>query len=243
MEQPLYTRVLLKLSGEVLQGDQSFGVSEKALTDIAIDIAGAVNSGVQMAIVVGGGNILRGANPGNLTVERAGADSVGMLGTIINGLLLREKLRQIGMRAEVLSALGVERTVAPFVRDKALQLLNDGVVLILTAGTGLPFVSTDTAAAVRALELNVDVLLKGTKVDGVYDKDPAIHPDAGRFTSISHSEVISRGLGFMDIESISLCRRMNLPVFVFKITDKGSVQKAVTGKAPGTMVREENANA
>ena len=237
MEQPHFKRVLLKLSGEVLQGDQGFGVSGKALATIAAEIAQVVDNGVEMAIVVGGGNILRGANPGDLSIERTRADSVGMLGTIINGLLLREELENLGQQALVLSALAVERLVEPFNRDKALQHMKAGTTLILTAGTGLPFVSTDTAAAIRALELGVDVLLKGTKVDGVYDRDPMLHPDAQRFDVISYNEVISRKLAFMDVESISLCSRMDLPVFVFRITDKGSIYRAVTGKADGTMVK------
>ncbi len=243
MQEAKYKRILLKLSGEVLQGDQEFGISQQTLSFIAGELSKAANTGVEMAIVVGGGNILRGASPGGLRIERSRADAVGMLGTMINALLLREELEQQGNKVAVLSAVGVERMVDSFEREKALRLLDEGYIVILAAGTGLPYFSTDTAAAIRALELNTDILLKGTKVDGVYDRDPALEKKAARFDTISYGEVLSRGLAFMDTEAVSLCRRMGLPVFVFRLMVEGNIRRAVLGEAVGTIVREESRNA
>lgn len=239
---PRYRRALLKLSGEAFSRPGSFGIDAEELGQIAGEVASASRLGVQLAVVVGGGNIIRGAQLAAAGhIEQATADYMGMLGTVLNALALREKLLTLGVDSRVLSALEVRSVAEPFIRGRAIRHLEKGRVVILAAGTGNPFFTTDTCASLRARELECEVLLKATKVDGVYDSDPKKNPDARRFDSLTFSEAINRQLGVMDITAMAMCREHNIPVVVFDFKTAGNIRRVIGGERIGTIVRRDEA--
>lgn len=232
-----YRRVLLKLSGEALMGADAYGINRDVLTRIATEIKFVVATGVQLAVVIGGGNIFRGVAPSAQGMDRATADYMGMLATVINSLALQDMLEKLGVPVRVQSALRIDQVVEPYVRRRAIRHLEQGRVLIFAAGTGNPFFTTDTAAALRGVEIGAEVVLKATKVDGVYDRDPAKHPDAQRYESVSYDEILEKRLGVMDAASIALCRDQNLSLRVFSIHKPGNLLRACQGENIGTLVK------
>ena len=224
-----YKRVLLKLSGEALMGEQSFGISPEVVSGIAKELVLALNRGCELGIVIGGGNIFRGVAGSRSGMDRVRADHVGMLATIMNALALQDAFMQQGVDARVVSALAIEGVCEPCVRDRVLKHLARGRIVIFSAGTGNPFFSTDTAAALRALEIGAECLMKATKVDGVYDKDPALHEDARKLSRLTYHEVMERDLRVMDHAAISLAMDAGLPVFVFSMMQEGNILKALEG--------------
>jgi uridylate kinase len=232
-----YRRVLLKLSGEAFSKPGKFGIDPEELHLIAGEIASAAQQGVELAVVVGGGNIIRGASlAASGKFEQAVADNMGMLGTVINGLALKEALEEAGQPARVLSAINLSAVAETFIRGRALRHLEKGRVVIFVAGTGNPFFTTDTAAALRAREIGADALLKATKVDGVYDKDPHKHDDATRYERVGFDEAISKRLGVMDVAAFNLCREHQIPVVVFDMKQPGHISRVVRGEPLGTTV-------
>ena len=236
MTQPAYKRVLLKLSGEALMGDDSYGINRATIERMVADVSEVVKMGVELAIVIGGGNIFRGVAPGAKGMDRATADYMGMLATVMNSLALADAMRQVGMVARVMSAISIEQVVEPYVRPKALQYLEEGKVVIFAAGTGNPFFTTDTAAALRGAEIGAEVVLKATKVDGVYNADPNKDPAATRYASISFDDAISQHLQVMDATAFALCRDQKLPIRVFSILKPGALTRIVMGQDEGTLV-------
>jgi uridylate kinase len=236
MTKPAYKRVLLKLSGEALMGDDSYGINRATIERMVADVSEVVKMGVELAIVIGGGNIFRGVAPGAQGMDRATADYMGMLATVMNSLALADAMRQSGMVARVMSAISIEQVVEPYVRPKALQYLEEGKVVIFAAGTGNPFFTTDTAAALRGSEIGAEVVLKATKVDGVYNADPNKDPDATRYASISFDDAISQHLQVMDATAFALCRDQKLPIRVFSIVKPGALSRIVMGEDEGTLV-------
>ena len=234
--QPVYKRILLKLSGEALQGDQGYGVDAEVLRTIAGEIGELVGLGVEVAVVIGGGNIFRGMKAAASGMDRASADYMGMLATVMNSLALQDALEQRGVFTRVLSAIEMKEIAEPYIRRRATRHLEKGRVVIFAAGTGNPYFTTDTAAALRAMEVGADVLLKATKVDGVYDKDPAHHSDAARFTRLTYFEVLARGLSVMDATAISLCKENDLPIVVFDMLTRDNIRRVVCGELIGTLV-------
>ena len=234
--QPTYRRVLLKLSGEALMGDDSYGINRVTIERMVREVAAICELGVEIAIVIGGGNIFRGVAPGAAGMDRATADYMGMLATVMNSLALQDALRQVGVVARVQSALKIEQVVEPYIRPKALRYLEEGMVVIFAAGTGNPFFTTDTAAALRGAEIGAEIVLKATKVDGVYSADPAKDPNAERYHTISFDEAISRNLKVMDATAFALCRDQKLPIKVFSIYKDGALRRAVLGEDEGTLV-------
>jgi len=233
---PAYSRVLLKLSGEALMGDQQFGVDAAVATRIARDVRDIQALGVQTAIVIGGGNIFRGLAASARGMDRATGDYMGMLATVINALALQDALEQQGVTTRVVTAIEMRAVAEPFIRRRALRHLEKGRVVIFAAGTGNPYFTTDTAAALRAMEIKAEVILKGTKVDGIYSADPMVEPDATKFTTISYLQVLERGLRVMDATAISLCMDNRMPIVVFSLLEPGAVRRAVLGEAIGTTV-------
>ena len=231
-----YKRVLLKLSGEALAGDQGYGIDPKVVDDLAEQIGEVVHDGVQLAIVVGGGNIFRGVSGATEGMDRAQADYIGMLAPVMNALALQDSFERHGIFSRVQSAINMQEVSEPYIRRRAERHLEKGRVVILAAGTGNPYFTTDTTAALRACELGVDCLMKATKVDGVYDSDPAKNPDAKRFEKISYMEVLNRGLHVMDSTATSLCMDNNMPMIVFDLTQKGNIARALKGESVGTTV-------
>ena len=231
-----YKRVLLKLSGEALAGDLGYGIDPKVVDDLAEQIGEVVHDGVQVAIVVGGGNIFRGVSGATEGMDRAQADYIGMLATVMNALALQDSFERHGVYSRVQSAINMQEVSEPYIRRRAERHLEKGRVVILAAGTGNPYFTTDTTAALRACELNVDCLMKATKVDGVYDSDPTKNPDAKRFDKISYMEVLNRGLNVMDSTATSLCMDNNMPMIVFDLTQKGNIARALKGESVGTTV-------
>lgn len=231
-----YRRVLLKLSGEALMGEDAYGIAAETLQRMVREIASVVALGVELAIVIGGGNIFRGVAGGAAGMDRATADYMGMLATVMNALALQDALRQHGIVARVQSALKVEQVVESYVRPKALRYLEEGKVVIFAAGTGNPFFTTDTAAALRGAEMGVEVVLKATKVDGIYSADPLKDPSAQRFSRITFDEAINRHLKVMDATAFALCRDRRLPIRVFSIQEEGALLRALTDQAEGTLV-------
>jgi len=231
-----HRRVLLKLSGEALMGDDAYGINRETIEAMVSEIADIVSLGVELAIVIGGGNIFRGMAGGSAGMDRATADYMGMLATVMNSLALQDALRQRGVVARVQSALKIEQVVEPYIRPKALRYLEEGKVVIFAAGTGNPFFTTDTAAALRGAEMGVEVVLKATKVDGVYSADPMKNPQATRYQRISFDEAISRNLKVMDATAFALCRDQKLPIRVFSIFKEGALRRAVLGEDEGTLV-------
>ena len=231
-----FKRILLKVSGEVLAGDQSFGIEPKFLHQVADQIAEVSRAGYEVAIVIGGGNIFRGVAPGAQGMDRATADYMGMLATVMNSLALADAMRQAGMTARVMSAIGIEQVVEPYVRPKALQYLEEGKIVVFAAGTGNPFFTTDTAAALRGAEIGAEVVLKATKVDGIYSADPKKDPNATRYSKISFDEAIAKRLQVMDATAFALCRDQKLPIRVFSIVKPGALKSVILGEDEGTLV-------
>jgi uridylate kinase len=231
-----YRRVLLKLSGEALMGEQAFGISRTTIEEMVEDIARVVRLEVELAIVIGGGNIFRGVALGASGMERATADYMGMMATIMNAMALQDAMQRAGLEARVQSALNVEQVVEPYIRPKAMRYLEEGKVVIFAAGTGNPFFTTDTAAALRGSEVGAQIVLKATKVDGVYSADPNKDPSAVRYTRISFDDALARNLQIMDATAFALCRDQRLPIRVFNITKPGALLRAVLGEDEGTLV-------
>ena len=232
----IYRRVLLKLSGEALMGDDAFGINRATIGSMVQDIGEVQALGVELAIVIGGGNIFRGVALGAAGMDRATADYMGMMATIMNAMALQDAMRNVGIEARVQSALNVEQVVEPYIRPKAMRYLDEGKVVIFAAGTGNPFFTTDTAAALRGSEIGAEVVLKATKVDGVYSADPKKHPDAVRYSSISFDDALARNLQVMDATAFALCRDQGLPIRVFNISRPGALKRAVSGEDEGTLV-------
>jgi uridylate kinase len=231
-----YDRILLKLSGEALMGDTGFGVCPDTVNFIAQEIKSTVSSGTQVAAVIGGGNIFRGMEAATQGMERVSADYMGMLATTINALALQNALERHGMETRVMSAIEMHEICEPYIRRKAVRHLEKGRIVIFAAGTGNPYFTTDTAAALRAMEINAEIILKATKVDGVYTSDPVKDKKAKKFTTIKYIDVLKRGLHVMDSTAISLCMDNSLPIMVFNLKGKGNIRKIATGKRVGTYI-------
>jgi uridylate kinase len=230
-------RILVKLSGEALMGKDAYGINQAVLTRIAGELKEVVATGVQLAIVIGGGNIFRGVAPGAQGMDRATADYMGMLATVMNSLSLQDALERLDVPTRVQSALRIDQVAEPYTRRRAIRHLEKGRVVIFAAGTGNPYFTTDTAASLRAMEIGADLMVKATKVDGVYTKDPMRHPDAQRYDVLHYDEVLERRLAVMDATAITLCRDQNLPLRVFSINKPGSLLRIVRGENEGTLVR------
>jgi uridylate kinase len=233
---PAYKRILLKLSGEALMGEQTYGIEPAVATQIAKDIAEIQGMGVETAIVIGGGNIFRGVAASARGMDRATADYMGMLATVINALALQDALEQQDVVTRVVTAIEMRAVAEPFIRRRAIRHLEKGRVIVFGAGTGNPYFSTDTAAALRAMEIKADVIMKGTKVDGIYDADPMVKHDAVRYETISYQRVLEQGLKVMDSTAISLCMDNRLPIVVFNLRTPGNIKRAITGEPIGSLV-------
>jgi uridylate kinase len=233
-----YNRVLLKLSGEALMGTLAYGIEPAVVQAIAQEVSEVVKNGVQVAIVVGGGNIFRGIKGASAGMDRATADYVGMLATVMNAMTLQDALEQIGTPTRVQTAISMQEVAEPYIRRRAIRHLEKGRVVIFGGGSGNPFFTTDTTAALRAAEINADVVFKGTQVDGVYDSDPKINPDARRFSSLTYGHVLSHDLRVMDGTAIALCKDNNIPIMVFDLSVPGNIRRAVMGESIGTIVGE-----
>jgi len=234
---PSYRRILLKLSGEALMGRQAYGIDEKVLSGLSSEIREVTSLGVQMALVVGGGNIFRGIRTSKeFGIDRASADYMGMLATVINSLALQDVLERDGVMTRVLSAIEMRAIAEPYIRRRALRHLEKGRVVIFAAGTGNPYFTTDTAAALRAMEINADAILKATKVDGVYDRDPMVDPKAKKYARLTYIDVLQKDLKVMDATAISLCMDNSLPIVVFNLTRRGNILRVVMGEKIGTVV-------
>jgi uridylate kinase len=234
---PVYKRILLKLSGEALMGEDSYGINRATIERMVAEVGEVVRLGVQVAVVIGGGNIFRGVAPGAAGMDRATADYMGMLATVMNALALQDAMRQQGLVSRVQSALTIEQVAEPYIRGKAIRYLEEGKIVIFAAGTGNPFFTTDTAAALRGMEMNVDIVLKATKVDGIYTDDPKTHPDAMRYQRLTFDEAITRNLKVMDATALTLCRDQKLPINVFSIFKAGALKRVVLGEDEGTLVQ------
>lgn len=239
MSRPAFTRVLLKLSGESLAGDQGYGIDPNTINAIAKEISEVVAQGVQLALVIGGGNIFRGLAASSKGMDRASADYMGMLATVINSLAMQDALEKQGVSTRVQSAIAMQAVAEPYIRRRAMRHLEKGRVVIFGAGTGNPYFTTDTAASLRAMEINAQVILKGTKVDGVYSADPKKDPDAVKLPEITYIDVLKKGLQVMDATAISLCMDNKLPIIVFDLTVEGNIKKVISGEAIGTIVQGE----
>jgi len=240
MSIPKYHRILLKVSGEALMGKQAFGLCEDKLEEVAEDIREVVKSGVQVCVVVGGGNIFRGVNGEKIGIESATADYMGMLATVMNGLALQSALEKAGVPTRVQSAIKMDTVCEPYIRRRALRHMEKGRVVIFVAGTGNPHFTTDTAATLRASEMLCDALFKATKVDGIYDADPAKNPGAKHFPNLSYQDVLTKRLNVMDATAIALARENKLPIIVFSMEQKGAISAIVSGNGIHTLVREDN---
>lgn len=236
MPQPKFSRILLKLSGEALMGEDSYGINREVIERIVAEIGEVAQLGVQVAVVVGGGNIFRGVAPAATGMDRATADYMGMMATVMNALALQDAMRRAGIAARVQSALTIEKVAEPYIRGKALRYLEEGKVVIFGAGTGNPFFTTDTAAALRAVEMDADVVLKATKVDGVYTADPKTDPSARRYERLDFDEAIAKNLKVMDATALALCREQKMPLCVFSIFKAGALRRVVMGENEGTLV-------
>ncbi len=234
---PKYNRVLLKLSGESLMGDRAYGLDPKMLELYATEIKSVADLGVQVAVVIGGGNIYRGMNETETGIERAQGDYMGMLATVINGMALQAALERVGLKTRLQSAIKMEQIAEPYIRRRAMRHLEKGRVVIFGAGTGNPYFTTDTAGSLRAIEIGADVILKGTRVDGIYTADPEKDPTATRYNVLSFAEVIKMELGVMDMTAFTLCQQNNLPIIVFNMNNPGNLMDVVIGKKIGTLVR------
>ena len=233
---PAYKRILLKLSGEALMGGDQYGINRETVDRIVGEVAEVVKLGVEVAVVIGGGNIFRGVAPASSHMDRATADYMGMLATVMNALALQDAMRRVSLVSRVQSALNIEQVVEPYIRGKAMRYLEEGKVVIFAAGTGNPFFTTDTAAGLRGMEMNVDLVLKATKVDGVYTDDPMTNPDAKRYQRLSFNEAIIKNLKVMDATALTLCRDQKLPINVFSIFKPGALKRVVMGEDEGTFL-------
>ncbi|MDP8225298.1 MAG: UMP kinase [Candidatus Lernaella stagnicola] len=238
MSEPKYKRIVLKLSGEALMGKAKYGIDEDHLLDIAKEIAEAHRTGTQIGIVLGAGNIFRGVKGASKGMDRASADYMGMLATVMNALAMQHALENVGCPTRVMSALPMQAIAEPFIRQRAIHHLDQHYVVIFSAGTGLPFFTTDTAAALRAAEIGAQVLMKATKVEGVYDKDPAVHDDAKLYEELSYADMMAKNLRVMDLTAVSLCRDNSIPILVYNMLRPGNILKAVKGEAVGTIIKE-----
>ncbi len=235
-DKPVYKRILVKLSGEALMGEDSYGINQAVIERIVGEIGDVAKLGVEIAVVIGGGNIFRGVAPAAAQMDRATADYMGMLATIMNALALQDAMRRANIISRVQSALNVEQVVEPYIRGKAMRYLEEGKIVIFAAGTGNPFFTTDTAAALRGMEINAELVLKATKVDGVYSADPKKDANAVRYKSLSFDEAIVKNLKVMDATALTLCRDQKLPINVFSIFEPGALKRVVMGADEGTMV-------
>jgi len=238
MPSPVYRRILLKLSGEVLAGEQDFGIDPTKATQLANEIKSIHEMGVDIILIIGGGNIFRGLQAASKGMDRVTGDYLGMLATIMNAISLQDALEKTGVETRTLSAITVSQISEPYIRRRALRHLDKGRIVIVAGGTGNPYFTTDTAAALRATELKAQVLLKGTKVDGVFDKDPVVYSDAVRYNNVSFTEVLEKNLRVMDLTAITLCKENALPICVFNINNKGDLKRVVEGKNIGTTIIE-----
>lgn len=236
MAKPAYKRILIKLSGEALMGDDSYGINRATIDNIVDQIKAVVDLSVQVAVVIGGGNIFRGVAPAAEGMDRATADYMGMLATVMNAMALQDAMRSKGVNARVQSALNIGQVAEPYIRGKAMRYLEEGRVVIFGAGTGNPFFTTDTAAALRGVEMNAEIVLKATKVDGIYTDDPKKNPDAERYETVTFDEAINKNLKVMDATALTLCRDQALPICVFSIFKEGALIRVVTGQNEGTRV-------
>ena len=235
---PRYKRILLKLSGESLMGNKSFGLDPQILEQYAYDIKEIIDLGVQVALVIGGGNIYRGMNEHETGIERAQGDYMGMLATVINGVAMQSMLEKVGVETRLQSAIKMDQVAEPFIRRKAIRHLEKGRVVIFGAGTGNPYFTTDTAGSLRAVEINADAILKGTRVDGIYDSDPEKNKDAVRFDKISFSEAIQQNLKVMDMTAFTLCQENKMPIVVFDMNTQGNLGRIIIGEDLGTLVKD-----
>ena len=238
MESPVYKRILLKLSGEALAGNQGFGVENQRVHEIAAELADVHRLGVQIAIVVGGGNFFRGVAEQAKDMDRVSADHMGMLATVINALALQDALEKQGVFTRVMSAIEMNQVAEPFIRRRAIRHLEKDRVVVFAGGTGNPYFSTDTAASLRAMEIKADAILKATKVDGIYSADPVVVKDATMFETISYLEILKRGLRVMDATAIAMCRENNLPIIIFNLNQYGNIRRVVLGERVGSLVNQ-----
>ncbi|NVN90975.1 MAG: UMP kinase [Desulfuromonadales bacterium] len=239
MSRPSFNRVLLKLSGESLAGTQGYGIDPQTITAIAKEISQVIEQGVQLALVIGGGNIFRGLAASSQGMDRASADYMGMLATMINSLAMQDALEKIGVATRVQSAIAMQQVAEPYIRRRAIRHLEKGRVVIFGSGTGNPYFTTDTAASLRAMEINAQVILKGTKVDGIYTADPKKDSTATKIPKLTYIDVLKRGLQVMDATATSLCMDNNLPIIVFDLTTPGNIIKVISGEEIGTIVQGE----
>lgn len=237
MPLPVYKRILLKLSGEALMGDQSFGIDRKVLEQVAAEIKDVKTLGVEIAIVIGGGNIFRGLSASSSGMDRVTGDHMGMLATVINSLAMQDALEKLGLFTRVMSAIKMEQMAEPFIRRRAIRHLEKGRIVIFAGGTGNPYFTTDTAASLRAIEIEADVILKGTRVDGVYDSDPEKNKEAMMFEKISYMDVVKKGLNVMDTTAVTLCMENKLPIIVFNLKTTGNLRRIVLGENVGSRVQ------
>ena len=235
---PVYKRMLLKLSGEALMGEQEFGIESEAIATYAKQIKEVYDMGIELAIVIGGGNIFRGLSGSDQGVDRVTGDHMGMLATVINSLALQNAIEKLGVPTRVQTAIDMPKIAEPFIKRRAIRHLEKNRVVIFGAGTGNPYFTTDTAAALRAIEIDADVVVKATKVDGIYDKDPKKFADAVKYDVVTYDECLSKNLRVMDQTAISLCRENNLPILVFNLLEEGNLKKVITGETIGTKVVE-----
>lgn len=233
---PVFNRVLLKLSGEALMGNGDYGIEPEAISGFAEEIVEVHNLGLQTAIVIGGGNIFRGITASAKGMDRSTADHMGMLATVINGLALQDAIERLGVKVRVMTAISMHEVAEPYIRRRAVRHLEKGRIVIFVAGTGNPFFSTDTAAALRAMEIQAEIILKATKVDGIYDSDPVTNPQARRFEELSYLEVLQKELKVMDAAAISVCMDNHLPIKVFNLTRRGNIRRVICGEDIGTRV-------
>jgi uridylate kinase len=231
-----YQRVLLKLSGEALMGNLGYGIDPEIVQEIAAEVAEVVEDGVQMAIVVGGGNIFRGLKASAAGMDRATADYIGMIATVMNAMTLQDALERTGVPTRVQTAIAMQEVAEPYIRRRAIRHLEKRRVVIFGAGSGNPFFTTDTTAALRAAEIDAEVIFKATKVDGIYDSDPKLNPNARRYQSLTYSHVLTHDLRVMDSTAIALCKENNIPIMVFDLTGRGNIYRAVKGESVGTIV-------
>jgi len=236
MAQPVFKRILLKLSGEALMGDDAYGINRETVTAIVAQVKEVVNMGVQVGVVIGGGNIFRGVAPAAEGMDRATADYMGMLATVMNAMALQDAMKHAGLPARVQSALNIEAVAEPYIRGKAIRYLEEGKVVIFGAGTGNPFFTTDTAAALRGVEIDAEIVLKATKVDGIYTADPKKDPTATRYDMVTYDEAINKNLKVMDATAFTLCRDQKMPIAVFSIFKEGALKRVILGENEGTRV-------
>jgi uridylate kinase len=232
-----FKRVLLKLTGEAVSGEGGYGIDQRVVKDIALEIKEVHEMGIEIAVVIGGGNIFRGSTAANNGMDRVSADYMGMLATIMNGLALQDALEKVGVHTRMLTAIEMRQVAEPYVRRRALRHMEKGRVVIFAGGTGSPYFTTDTTASLRALEINADAILKATKVDGVYSADPVKDKNAVKFTDLTYMDVLQKDLKVMDATAISLCRDNNLPIIVFSLKNKGNVKRVLSGEKIGTIVK------